>query len=94
MEAGIVFPLFKKGATDEPGNYRPILLLPILLKVLGRHVLNHLYEFVSCNDLLSSRQSGFRRNHSCETALNLSIDYWLISIHDSDTVGVMFIEFR
>ena len=92
-KTGIVSPLFKKGATYDPGNYRPISVLPILSKVLERHVFNHLYEFLSCNDLLSSRQSGIRRNHSCETALNLIIDDWLNSIHDGDMVGVMFIDF-
>ena len=61
--------------------------------MLERHVFNHLYEFLSCNDLLSSRQSDFRRNHSCETALNLIIDDWLNSIHDGDMVEVMFIDF-
>ena len=53
----------------------------------------HVYEFLSCNDLLSSRQSGFRRNHSCETAQNLIINDWLNSIYDGDMVGVMFIDF-
>ena len=53
-KTGIVSPLFKEGAMNEPGNYRPISVLPILSKVLKRHVFNHLYEFLSYNDLLSS----------------------------------------
>ena len=54
---------------------------------------NHLYEFLSCNDLLSSRQYGFRRNHSFETALNLIIDDRLNYLHNGDMVGVKFIDF-
>ena len=73
--------------------YRPISVLPIFSKVLERHVFNHLYELLSCNDLLSSRQSGFKRNHSCETAPNLIIDDWLHSIHGGDMIGVLFIDF-
>ena len=75
------------------GNYRPISLLLILSKVLKRHVFNHPYKFLTCNDLLSSRQSGFRRKISCGAALNLSIDDWLNSTYDGDMAGVMFIDF-
>ena len=87
-KTGILSPLFKKGAMNEPGIDRSISVLPILSKVF-----NHLYEFLSCNDFLSSRQYGFRRNHSCETALNLIIDDWLNSLHNDDMIGVNVIAF-
>ena len=31
-KTGILSPLFKKGATDDPGNYRPISVLPFSRK--------------------------------------------------------------
>ena len=88
-----VTPLFSKDPTDNPGNYRPISILPILSKLLERHVFNCLYELLVCHDLLISRQSGFRSKHSCETALNLLVDEWLSSIYNKEIVGVLFIDF-
>ena len=73
-------------------NYRPISILPILSKVLERHVFNAFYEFLTTNDLLSPNQSGFRSNHSCETALNIITDQWLQSIHESKYIGVLFVD--
>ena len=29
-----VSPIYKKGATDDPGNYRPISILPLLSRVI------------------------------------------------------------
>ena len=50
-KTAVVTPLFKKGFTDDPGNYKPISILPILSKLLERHVFNYLYEFLVCHDL-------------------------------------------
>ena len=89
----VVTPLFKKGSTDDPVNYRPISILLILSKLLERHVFNYLYEFIVCHDLSISRQSGFRSKHSCETALHLLVDEWLSSIYNKEILGVLFIDF-
>lgn len=39
-------------------------------------------------------QSGFRRNHSCETALINMIDKWLNALNNGNLVGVILIDFR
>ena len=92
-KTAVVTPLFKKGFTDDPGNYRPIAILPILSKLLERHVFNCLYGFLVCHDLVISRESGFRSKHSCQTALHLLVDEWLSSIYNKVIVGVLFIDF-
>jgi len=42
--------------------------------------------------LLYSRQSGFRSNHSCQTALIQNIDEWLSAIDNNEIVGTLFID--
>ncbi|VDI55536.1 Hypothetical predicted protein [Mytilus galloprovincialis] len=37
-------------------------------------------------------QSGFRANHSCQTALTALIDKWLKAIDDGDLVGAVFLD--
>ena len=44
------------------------------------------------NDLFSSKQYGFRSNHSCETALIAMTDNWLNSIYKNEYCGVLFID--
>lgn len=45
------------------------------------------------HELLSVRQSGFRNNHSCETALTLMTDEWLESMYNNEYCGVLLIDF-
>ena len=59
-----VTPLFKQGAVSDPSNYRPISVLLVVSKVIERHMHNSLYAFLMDNNLLYSRQSGFRRMYS------------------------------
>ena len=38
--------LYKNGAECDPCNYRPISVLPVLCKVIERHMHNTLYTFL------------------------------------------------
>ncbi len=50
-------------------NYRPVSLLPFIAKTLERVVFNQVSLFLSQNNKLDAKQSGFRSGHSTETAL-------------------------
>ncbi len=50
-------------------NYRPVSLLPFIAKTLERVVFNQVSLFLSQNNKLDAKQSGFRIGHSTETAL-------------------------
>ena len=75
-------------------NYRPISILSSLSKPLERHIHKHLLEFLERNDLLSVRQSGFRPNHSCHSALTRIVDKWLSSINDNLMSGAVFLDMQ
>ena len=62
------------GAKCDPCNYRPIWVLPVLSKVIKRHVHNTPCTFLCDNNLIFSRQSGFCKNLRTETALIRIID--------------------
>lgn len=72
-----VTPIFKGGDKSDMNCYRPISILPILSKILERHVYDSLYGFLSSNILLYDQQSGFRRHHSCQSVLIKICDYLL-----------------
>ena len=42
--------------------------------------------------LLHQKQSGFRANHSCETALNLMVDTWLSALDKGNQFGLLLID--
>ena len=67
-------------------------VLPIVSKIIERHVFNAFYEYLSENGLITKCQSGFRPKHSCETALNGLIDRWLEHIDKGKLTGVLFID--
>ncbi len=66
-----VTPLLKKSTlnTSLLENYRPVSLLPFIAKTLERVVFNQVSLFLSQNNKLDAKQSGFRSGHSTETAL-------------------------
>ncbi len=66
-----VTPLLKKTTlnTSLIENYRPVSLLPFIAKTLERVVFNQVSLFLSQNNKLDAKQSGFRSGHSTETAL-------------------------
>ena len=89
-----VKPLHKAGPTNELNNFRPISILPTLSKIIEKHAHDSLLKFLEEYKLLHSTQSGFRPNHSCETALVKMIDNWLQALDKGDLVGVIFVDFR
>ncbi len=66
-----VTPLLKKPTLNSSllENYRPVSLLPFIAKTLKRVVFNQVSLFLSQNNKLDAKQSGFRSGHSTETAL-------------------------
>lgn len=64
-----VCPIYKKGDANNPNNYRPIAVLPIISKIMDRHQHNEITSYLVRFKLLSDSQSGFRARHSCETLL-------------------------
>ena len=58
---------------------------------MKEHVNLHLKSYLESNKLLYSRQSRFRSNHSCQTAL-IIIDERLPAIDNNEIVGTLFID--
>ena len=60
----IVTPIHKNGDTDDPNNYRPISILPILGKTIEFFVNSQLSQYLDDKGLISNHQYGFRKDHS------------------------------
>ena len=81
-----IIPLYKKGPTNDCGNYRPVSLLPSLSKFLERAVCQQMMFYMNKNQLLCEDQFGFRRrnqiSHVLQSMLNSVVEssrkcqYW------------------
>jgi len=89
-----VRPIPKVSRPGSAGQFRPINLLPTLEKVLELVVKEQLDEHLERNNIITEHQSGFRRDHSCETAIQSVVDEWKTLISDGLMVGVVFMDFR
>ena len=71
LKTARVIPLFKSGLKEDPNNYRPISILPTISKIFERHIANQVQSFLHSTHAIHTKQSGFRENHSCSTALTV-----------------------
>ena len=86
-----VVPLLKSLTADAllAKSYRPVALLPILLKVLEKIVFSQLVRYLEENNLIHPNLHGSRAAHSTSTALIQLYDKWADDIENDKMVGVL-----
>ena len=89
-----VKPLFKKGSTLDPGNYRPVSILNVLSKLLERAAHTQLSEYLEKRGLLFENQSGFRGGYSTDSCLIGLSDYIKGEISHGNMVGMILIDLQ
>ena len=70
-------PLFKKDSKSHPKDYRSILLLPFVSKIIEKPFHIQMQEYLDKNGLLYKYQSGFRTNFSANSCLVQLTDFIL-----------------
>ena len=66
-------------------------MLPILSKIIEKHVANSLLKYLQENNLLYELQSAFRSGHSTETALIRVTDEILFKMDNDELTGLVFV---
>ena len=75
-------------------NYRPISVLPQVLKIMKRAIQVQFLAFLTEHDLLPDFHSGFRKKHSTETAVVYLTDYILEHMDRQMITGAVFIDLK
>ena len=70
-----ISPIFKKGDRHVASNYRPVSLTSVCCKLLEHIVCKHIRNHLDDHGILNNRQHGFRKKHSTESQL-------LVTLHD------------
>ena len=86
--------MYKSGNSAYPSNYRPISIVSVLSKPLEKHINKHLLLHLNSYNLLHPSQSGFRKKHSCQTALKSLVEQWLTNINNNEFNCAIFVDFR
>lgn len=90
----IITPIQKKINTKKSEEFRPINKLPVPEKILESVVKEQLQLHIDRNNILIDEQSGFRRENSCESALNMVISDWKELDDKGEVIIVLFLDFK
>ena len=73
---------------------RPISVLPVISKLIENHISRHMYQYLAKYNLLHDAQSGFRSNHSCQSALINIIDKWIEEMNNGNVNVVILLDLK
>jgi hypothetical protein len=91
----IVSPLYKnKGDKSDPNNYRAISILPPIAKLFEKVIAKQITAYFEVNKIFAEDQHGFRRTHSCESALHSIISKCFENLDKKLINLLLFIDFR
>lgn len=89
-----IIPIPKNNNPILDEEYRPINMLPVYEKILELVVQTQILKHISANEILIAEQSGFRKNHSCESSLNFVLNSWKKDLEDGKVIVSVFLDFK
>ena len=89
-KTGRIVPIPKGNNQSLPSGFRPISILPIVSKLLERHVKCIIEKHLLENTPISSRQWGFMMSRSTVSALINVIDVWNSALDQGYEVCAIF----
>jgi exonuclease III len=88
-----VIPIFKKGNTSDPENYRPISLTCTACRVLERIIKNEIMTYLEDLNLIPDDQFGFLPGRSTTTQLLSCLEDWTSTVDSGVPVDVVTVDF-
>lgn len=88
-----VAPIYKKGATTDPANYRPISLTSVCCKLLEHIIDSQLMKHLERLNILCDEQHAFRRGRSTESQLILTMHDLTKNLNDRVDTDMAILDF-
>ncbi|RMC13388.1 hypothetical protein DUI87_10923 [Hirundo rustica rustica] len=88
-----VTPIHKKGAKEDPGNYRPVSLTSVPGKIMEQFILSAITQNLQDGQGIRPSQHGFRRGRSCLTNMITFYDQVIRLVDAGKAVGVVYLDF-
>ena len=86
--------IYKKGNKTDRGNYRPLQMLSLPIKLLEGLVCEGLDCFTTDTGQLNDNQWGFRQGSSNEELIIYLTETWKAALDNRKVVGVVYIDFQ
>ncbi|XP_065684329.1 uncharacterized protein LOC124817823 [Hydra vulgaris] len=86
--------IFKKGATSDPNNYRPISLTCTCCRAIERIINSDIIKHLTLHNLIANNQHGFLKKRSTCTNLLESVNDWSTALDNNLTTDVVYIAFQ
>ena len=80
-----VTPIYKRGDKSDPGNFRPISVVPVAAKLLEKLIANQLRSYLESFHLLHDHQGAYRCGRSSDQILLFAV-YKIVNALDSGSV--------
>ena len=93
-KSAFVTPIFKKGNRHEARNYRPISLTSIVCKTLEHIIFSQIINHLEANQILSDKQHGFWKKHSCESQLLLTVYDVAKGLDEKQQIDAILLDFE
>ena len=94
METARVVSLYEKNSKSEPGNYRPVSILTVMLKNLEKTEHKQLENYLRSAKLLYDYQSGFRNSYSTDSCLTQLTDQIRFDMDKGNHTGMVMIDLQ
>ena len=88
MKEATIKCIHKKNSTEDPANYRPLSILPIMSKIFERAAVDQIVTFLESNNLISRNQHAYRKRHSTITSLTEVTNYIYKELDKGIVVGM------
>ena len=91
----LITPVYKgEGDKQDPGNYRPISILPLLGKCIEYFVNQDLINYTNENNILSDRQFGFHKDNSTSYLMLELFDRIYSSKEKGKKPAILFLDIK
>ena len=103
LETGVIPSVWKKsnvtsahrsGSFEDPSNYRPISVVPIVAKLLEKIVSSQLSAHLESHCLLSDYQGAYCKSKSTEQLLTVAVNSIVWAIDNKQLTCVAFLDLR
>ena len=78
-----IIPLHKSGNKQDPSNYRPISILPVINKIFEKLIYNRLNNFFEKYNIIQETQFGFRKGYSTDMAVSKFYEDTLLNLDNN-----------
>ena len=89
-----VIPLFKKGQRSLLDDYRRMVILPVVSKIMERLLYNQICDYFTKKQLISKHQCGFKPFHSTTTTLLDCANEWYVNMDRGLHNLVIFLDLK